>query len=198
MRPTVQDLSTFRLPQDFRGKSPLLVLLWWLVRDTVFLASPQPLYGFRNWLLRLFGAKIGRNVIVRPTTRVTYPWKLEIGDDSWIGDFVELYTLGDIKIGKSVCVSQNSYICTGSHDLRSPAFDIYAKTITIEDQAWVASDVFVGPGVTIGYGAVIGARSTIMDDAPPLSIMTGNPARVVGSRDPTERRPPEIADRPAR
>ena len=181
-RPTVQDLSAFSLPLEFRGRSGLYVLLWWLVRDTLFLMSPQPLYGWRRWLLRLFGARIGRNVLIRPTVRITYPWKLRIDDEAWIGDFVELYTLGDIHVGAHAVISQNSYICTGSHDFRKIGFDIYAKPIVVEPQAWVAADVFVGPGVTIGYGAVIGARSTLMKDAPPLKILTGNPAVVVGER----------------
>jgi putative colanic acid biosynthesis acetyltransferase WcaF len=113
---------------------------------------------------------------------VTYPWKLRIDDNAWIGDFVELYTLGDIHIGENAVVSQKSYLCTGSHDHRSPAFDIYARKIVVEPQAWVAADVFVGPGVTIGYGAVIASRSTLLADAPPLMVMAGTPARVVGPR----------------
>jgi putative colanic acid biosynthesis acetyltransferase WcaF len=181
----VQDLSQFRLPDHFRGRSALMVLLWWTVRDTLFLWSPQPLYGFRNWLLRLFGAKIGKNVIVRPTARVTYPWKLTIEDNAWVGDFVELYTLGEIYIGESACVSQNAYICTGSHDLRAVGFDIFAKPIRIEAEAWIASDVFVAPGVTVGRGAVVGARSTLLRDAPPYAILAGYPARIVGARDPS-------------
>jgi putative colanic acid biosynthesis acetyltransferase WcaF len=180
----VQDLARFRLPDQFRGRSGLVVMLWWLVRDTLFLCSPQPLYGFRNWLLRLFGARIGKNVLIRPSVRVTYPWKLTICDNAWVGDFVELYTLGEIYIGENACVSQNSYICTGSHDYRSVAFDIYARPIRIEPEAWVASDVFVGPGVTVGRGAVVGARSTLMRDAPAYAILSGSPARVVGSREP--------------
>lgn len=181
-RPDVQKLSTHRLPEGFRGRSAVYVILWWLVRDTLFLLSPQPLYGWRRWLLRAFGARIGRNVQVRPTVRVTYPWKLEIGDDAWVGDFVELYTLGDIIIGADAVVSQNSYLCTGGHDPRRTSFDIFAKPITIGPQSWIAADVFVGPGVSVGYGAVIAARSTLMKDAPALTILAGNPARVVGPR----------------
>ena len=183
-RPDVQKLATHRLPEGFRGRSGLYVVLWWLVRDTLFLMSPQPLYAWRRWLLRLFGARIGRNVLVRPTVRVTYPWKLEIGDDAWVGDFVELYTLGDIRIGADAVVSQNSYLCTGGHDPRKTSFDIFAHPIVVEPQAWVAADVFVGPGVTIGYGAVVAARSTVMKDAPALQISAGSPARVVGLRLP--------------
>ena len=178
----VQDLNSFRLPADFRGKPPVFVQTWWIVRDTLFLCSPQFMYGWRNWLLRLFGAEIGRGVLVRPTVRVTYPWKLKIGDHAWIGDFVELYNLADIQIGPHAVVSQKSYLCTGSHDYSKSSFDIYAKPIIIESQAWVAADVFVGPGVTVGCGAVVGARSTLLKDAPPMSVLVGSPAIFVRQR----------------
>jgi putative colanic acid biosynthesis acetyltransferase WcaF len=176
-------LDQFRLPPDFRGRSAFIVQLWWLVQSTLFAWSPQFMYGLRRFLLRLFGAKIGKNVLIRPSVRVTYPWKLSIGNYSWIGDDVELYTLGEILIESNVVVSQRSYLCTGSHDIASPAFEIYAKTILIKEQAWVASDVFIAPGVTIGRGAVVGARSTVLHDMPEGMICYGNPARPVKPRE---------------
>jgi putative colanic acid biosynthesis acetyltransferase WcaF len=181
---SVQDLSRFSLPADFRGRSAVVVQLWWLVQETLFRASPQFMYGWRRWLLRLFGARIGAGVLVRPTVRITYPWKLTIGARSWVGDFAELYTLGPIEIGRDAVVSQYAYLCTGSHDFRSPAFDIYQKPIRIEDQAWVAAGVFVHPGVTVGQGCVIAARSVLNADAlPPLGVYAGSPARRIGERD---------------
>jgi len=140
------------------------------------------MYGWRNALLRMFGAEIGVGVMLRPTVRITYPWKLKIGDYAWVGDFAELYNLGDIEIGANAVVSQNSYICTGSHDHMAPTFDIYAKPIVIGPEAWIAADVFVGPGVRVGRGAVIGARSTLLSDAPEMMIMAGSPAKVVRPR----------------
>ena len=178
----VQDLSRYRVPPGFRGRPAVVVQVWWLVQATLFACSPQVLYGWRNWLLRLFGARIGRGVIVRPSVRVTYPWKLTIGDRCQIGDGAELYTLAPITIGADVVVSQRAYLCTGSHDHRSPTFDIWAKPIVIEDQAWVAADVFVHPGVTVGFGAVVGARSTLLRDAEPCGLYVGNPARLEGRR----------------
>ncbi|RDV28130.1 colanic acid biosynthesis acetyltransferase WcaF [Alteromonas aestuariivivens] len=159
-----QDLSLFKVPGDFRGRSAFIVQLWWFVSATLFKFSPQFAYGWRRMLLRMFGAKIGKGVIVRPTARITYPWKLSIGDFSWVGDHVELYTLGEISIGRNSVVSQRSYLCTGSHDLKSLSFDIYQQPIVIEDEVWIATDVFVAPGVTIGTGTVIGARSSIFKD----------------------------------
>jgi putative colanic acid biosynthesis acetyltransferase WcaF len=178
----VQDLASFKLPADFRGRSGVVVQLWWLVQATLFRWSPQLLYGFRRWLLRLFGAKIGVGVIVRPTVEIPYPWKLSIGDHSWIGDHAVLYCFAEITIGRNAVVSQKSYLCAGTHDYRSPGFDIQAFPIVVEDEAWVAADVFVAPGVTIGRGAVVGSRSSVFSDLPAMMICVGSPARPVHAR----------------
>lgn len=177
-----QQLSLFKLPKNFRGKSVLVVQLWWFVQRVLFHASPQFLYGWRRFLLRCFGAKIGKGVIIRPSVRVTYPWKLSIGDHSWIGDNVDLYTLGEINIGKNVVVSQKSYLCTGSHDHTSEAFDIYQKPVIVEDGAWVATDVFIAPGVTIGSNVVIAARSSVFKSMPNNMICMGSPAVPIKQR----------------
>jgi putative colanic acid biosynthesis acetyltransferase WcaF len=177
-----QDLSKFLLPSGFRGASALKVQIWWLIQSTFFGLSPQFMYKWRNILLRLFGAKIGKNVIIRPTVRITYPWKLIIGDNAWVGDNADLYTLGEISIGNNAVVSQRAYLCTGSHDHTAEGFDIYAKPIVIEDGAWVATDVFIAPGITIGEGAVIGARSSVFKDMPAGMICIGNPAKPVKKR----------------
>jgi putative colanic acid biosynthesis acetyltransferase WcaF len=177
-----QDLERFRVPPGFRGRNGFVVLLWQLVQATLFGLSPQPLYGWRRALLRLFGAKIGRKVLLRPTARVTFPWKVEIGDCSWIGDHAELYSLDWISIGRHAVVSQRSYLCTASHDMDDLAFGYITAPITIGDQAWIASDVFVAPGVTVGRGAVVGTRSTVFDDIPSEFVAYGQPARAVRKR----------------
>jgi putative colanic acid biosynthesis acetyltransferase WcaF len=123
----VQDLNTFKLPENFRGRNAFIVQLWWLVQGTFFRMSPQFMYGFRRFLLRLFGAKIGKKVIIRPTVRITYPWKVSIGNYSMVGDDVVLYSLGDIEIGDNVVISQKSYLCTGSHDYLQIDFPIFRK-----------------------------------------------------------------------
>jgi len=177
-----QRMDEFRVPPGFRGRSAFYTQLWWIVQSTLFGMSPQACFGWRRWLLRLFGARIGKGVFLRPSVRVTYPWKLKVGDHCHIGDQVVLYTLGEIEIGDCVVISQRSYICTGSHDYTSPTFDLYAKKIVIESEAWVATDVFVAPGVLIGNGAVVGARSSVFSDVPPGLIYVGTPARFVGTR----------------
>lgn len=177
-----QDLERFRVPPGFRGRTGFVVLLWQLVQSTLFGLSPQPLYAWRRALLRLFGAKIGRKVLVRPTARVTYPWKVEIGDCSWIGDHAELYSLDRISIGRNAVISQRSYLCTASHDMDDLAFGYITAPIIIGDQAWIASDVFVAPGVTVGRGVVIGTRSTVFDNIPDEFVAYGQPARAIRKR----------------
>jgi putative colanic acid biosynthesis acetyltransferase WcaF len=178
----IQDLDKFILPKNFRGRNAFVVQLWWIVQGTFFRMSPQFLYGFRNFLLRLFGAKIGKKVIIRPTARITYPWKVSIGDYSWIGDDVVLYSLGEIEIGKNVVISQKSYICTASHDYLQSDFPIFAKKSTIEDECWLATDVFVSPGITIGEGSVIGSRSSVYKDIPSNKVCIGSPAKIIRER----------------
>jgi putative colanic acid biosynthesis acetyltransferase WcaF len=178
----LQNLDQFRMPPHFRGKPGIYVQLWWLVDALLFKTSPQVLYAWRRWLLRLFGAKIGKKVIIRPSVRITYPWKIIIGDFSWIGDHAELYSLGKIIIGDHVVVSQKSYLCTGSHHYNTEGFDIYEKPIIIEDKVWIATDVFIGPGVKVGTGAVIGARSTVLKNVEANGVYAGNPLQKIRNR----------------
>ena len=161
-----QDLSRFQLPPDFRGRPQWYVQLWWLVQASLFAWSPQILYGWRR-----FGAKIGKGAIIRPSARITYPWKVSIGDFAWVGDDVVLYSLGEIDIGANAVVSQHCYLCTGSHDYTRPTFDIYAKPILVGAEAW--------------RGAVVGARSSVFEDIPDLMLAKGTPAKPFKKRLPT-------------
>lgn len=172
----VQDLASFQLPLNFRGRPGWYVQLWWLVQSSLFGMSPQFMYGWRQWLLCVFGATIGKKVLIRPTVRITYPWKVCIGDNSWIGDDVVLYSLGEIKIGSNVVVSQRSYICAASHDYDSPSFDISAKPVYVEDEVWIATNVFLAPGVTVGKGSVVGACSSVFNNLPEMMLCIGCPA----------------------
>jgi putative colanic acid biosynthesis acetyltransferase WcaF len=176
----VQELSKFRMPSGFRGRSAAYVQIWWIVQATLFGLSPQFMYRWRNWLLRLFGATVGVGVLVRPSVRITYPWKVAIGDWSWVGDGAVIYSLERIVIGRNVSISQRCYLCAGSHDYTKPDFAYVldpAKTrIVVEDEAWLANDVFVGPGVTIGKGAVVGARSNVFKSLPAMMVCYGSPA----------------------
>ena len=169
------ELKKFRVGRGFRGKNIAYVQLWRIVNTLFFRSSPQFLYGWRRFILRLFGANIGKKVIIRPSVEITYPWKVVIGDYSWIGDNVVLYSLGKITIGSNTVVSQKSYLCTGSHDFNSVAFDIFEKPIVIGNSCWIATDVFVAPGVQIVDEVIVGARSSVFKSIVTKGIYKGNP-----------------------
>lgn len=175
--PAVVDLRTYDQSGFDRGRPGWMILLWWLVQAIAFPLSLHSAHGFRCWLLRLFGARIGAGVMVRPTARVTYPWKVEIGDYSWIGDDVVLYSLDRIVIGNHCVISQKVYLCTGSHDLTDRSFALQTQSIAIGNGAWVAADCFVAPGVTIGSNAVEGARSSVFTDLPAHQVCLGSPCK---------------------
>jgi putative colanic acid biosynthesis acetyltransferase WcaF len=183
-RITYQDLSKFKVPPGFRGRSAIWVQLWWLVQATVFAWSPQILYRFRVWLLRLFGARIGTNVLIRSSARVTYPWKLTIGDYVWIGDDSIIYNLAEVRIESNVAIAHRVYLCTGLHDISKVTFDIGAKPIVLEEEVWLPNDVYVGPGVRIGKGTVVAARSSVFGDLPGGIVAAGMPAQKIRDRVP--------------
>ena len=181
--PDFIDLARFKVDAGFRGRSALVVQLWWLVQDWLIRPSPQFLYGWRRWWWRRFGAALGQDVMIRATARVQFPWKVTIGDRSWIGDHAELYSLGPIRIGADSVISQHAYLCAGTHDHMALDFPLVAKPVIVEDQAWVAAGAFIAPGVTVGRGSIVAARSVVLADVPPAMIWGGNPAR------PLKRRP---------
>jgi len=153
-------------------------VLWGLLKP-LFRFSPRFFYGWRNAILRLLGAKIGRNVRIYPTAHVFYPWRLVVGDDVIIGWDVELYSLGTITIGNSVIISQRARLCAGSHDYVQAHLPLLRPPITVESGVWICADAFVGPGTTVGSGAVVAARAVAVKDVPPDSLVGGNPARVI-------------------
>lgn len=157
-------------------------VLWGLLAQPLFALSPRPMWGFRRSLLRLFGARVGRDVHVYPTVRIAIPWNLSIGDGSAVGDRAVIYALGPVFIGERVTVSQYAHLCAGTHDWRDPAMPLVKRPIVIADDVWICADVFVGPGVTIGASAVVGARAVAMRDVPANAIVAGNPAKQVGER----------------
>src|SRR5580693_9221408 len=136
------DLARFKAEPGARGRSAFVVQLWWIVQGLLIRPSPQFMYGWRRFLWRLFGAEVGEDVIIRPTARVTYPWKVKVGARSWISADVELYSLGPIEIGSDAVISQQTFLCTGTHDYTRLDFRPVVKSIRIEDQAWLAAGCF--------------------------------------------------------
>jgi len=165
-----------------RGRSSVFIFLWWVVQGTLFRFSLHNAYNWRAKLLRLFGSNIGEKTKIRASSKFHYPWKVSIGDYSWIGDNVQFYSLDEIHIGSNCVVSQESYLCTGSHNIKDPHFGLITKPIVIKDGAWVASDVFVYPGVVINEMAVVAARSTVINDIPANEVHAGSPAKYVKKR----------------
>ncbi|CAN5703466.1 hypothetical protein BH11ARM2_BH11ARM2_06820 [soil metagenome] len=133
-------------------------------------------------LLRLFGARLGSHVHIYPKVVVWAPWNLEVGDRVGVADGAELYNIAPITLEENVTVSQGAFLCTGSHDVEAPSFQLIARPITVKREAWVAAQAFVGPGVTVGEGAVVGARTVVTRDVEPWTVVAGNPARVIKSR----------------
>jgi putative colanic acid biosynthesis acetyltransferase WcaF len=162
--------------------------LWAFVQATFFRWSPRPLHGFRARLLRLFGADIPApgQVVVFPTARITFPWLLTLAPRAMVGPHVTLYNLARITLLRGANLSQNCHLCAGTHDFMRWDMPLVTAPIVIGENAWLAADVFVGPGVTIGELAVVGARSVVVRDLPAYKICVGQPCRPVKDR-PTPR-----------
>ncbi|WP_108815402.1 acetyltransferase [Loktanella sp. Alg231-35] len=171
------DVTANRAATSWSHREKLGRALWALAYP-LFGLSPRPLWGWRRWLLRRFGAQIGAEVHVYPSTRIAVPWHLQIGDHAAIGDRAILYALGRIEIGARATVSQNAHLCAGTHAWREPARPLIRAAIVIGEDAWICADAFVGPGVQIGAGAVLGARGVAMRDLAPGHIGAGNPMQV--------------------
>jgi len=154
----------------------------WMLGSVLFRMTPRPCFGLRRWMLRLFGASVGKNVHIYPTTNIYFPWNLRIGDWSSVGEWALIYNLGVVTIGERVTLSQRVHVCAGTHDYQDPAMPLIKPPVTIHDSAWVCADAFVGPGVTVHEGAVVGARCVLVKDAPAWGVMVGNPAKLVKPR----------------
>jgi len=183
MRHTEQSsVDTGRCPSPHSVGNRAARLAWSVVWAVLFRPSPRFCHWWRRLLLRLFGARLGRRVHVYPSCRIWAPWNLEVGDYGCLADNVDCYCVAAVSVGAHSTVSQYSYLCSATHDPADPTFRLVAAPITIADQAWVCADVFVGPGVSIGQGAVVGARASVFDDVPPWTIVGGTPARFIKHR----------------
>lgn len=144
--------------------------------------TPPPLHGWRRFLLRLFGAKVAPTASVYGSARIWYPPNLEIGKLACIAANVTVYSVAKVTLCEYATVSQGAHLCTAGHDIEDPYFPTVAKPITIGPRAWVAAEAFIGPGVTVGEGAVLGARGCAFRDLEPWTVYAGNPARLLRKR----------------
>jgi putative colanic acid biosynthesis acetyltransferase WcaF len=167
----------------YSRKEIILRLIWSLINLFFFRCSPRLLYGWRNFLLRLMGAKIGRGVKIFPSAIITFPWLLEIKDKAVISWGVRIYNLGKITIGEKTIISQYAHLCGGTHDIKKPGFVLLRTGLEIGDGVWIAADAFIGPDVHIGERAIVGARAVVVKDIEPGNIVAGNPAKKIGMRD---------------
>ena len=174
------DLS--HCPSAHSSANKIARVLWNIVCLLAYRTSPKICHGWRRFLLRLFGAQVGRGVHPHPSAKIWAPWNLEMGDHSCLAPHVDCYCVAPIKIGAHATISQYSYLCTASHDIEDPEMALLTGPITIGDGAWVTADVFIGPGVTVGEGAVVGARSSVFSDVAPWTVVAGNPARFLKPR----------------
>ncbi|MGC8495373.1 MAG: putative colanic acid biosynthesis acetyltransferase [Syntrophobacteraceae bacterium] len=168
-----------------RREYPLNVMrrrVLWEVCRPAFRYSPRPAFGWRNMLLSLFGAQIGKHVHIYNSATIYMPWNLTIGDWSAIGEWVLVYNLGHTVMGSKTTISHRAHVCAGTHDYEDPDLPLVRERIEIGDQAWICADAFVGPGIKIGEGAIVGARAVAVKDIEPWAIVVGNPARQIGTR----------------
>lgn len=142
--------------------------------------------AWRSFVLRIFGAKLSAHVNVYASAKIWAPWNLEMGENACLGPRVNCYNQGKINIGANTVVSQDSYLCASSHDISDSKHALILKPIVIEDQVWVAADAFIGPGVTIGQGAVVGARAAVFKNVEPWTVVGGNPAKFIKKRELTK------------
>lgn len=176
------DLSLYDNSWYHIGAGNFKNILWYFCNILFVKCSLQPLSVINVRLLRLFGAKIGKGVVIKPGVNIKYPWNLSIGDYSWIGENVWIDNLAKVKIGNNVCVSQGAMLLCGNHDYKRPTFDLMVKPIVIEDGAWVGAQSTVCPGVTMHLHSVLAVGSIASKDLMPYSIYRGNPAVKVAER----------------
>lgn len=175
------DIAANRRSKKY-SKNEVFRRIMWGVGRLFFRLSPRPCFGWRRFVLRCFGAKIGANVNTYPSTWIYFPWNLTVGDWSAMGEQVLIYNLGPVTIGEKVTVSHRAQLCAGTHDYTQPDLPLIKPPIIVHDQAWICADAFVGPGVTIGEGAIIGARCVVTKNVEPWTIMAGNPAKLIKKR----------------
>jgi putative colanic acid biosynthesis acetyltransferase WcaF len=176
------DLSLYDNSWYSPGRNRLVAALWFFVGLPLLWLQLQPLSSLRSFLLRLFGARIGKGVVIKPGVRVKYPWHLSVGANSWIGEDVWIDNLTLVTIGANVCISQGAYLCTGNHDWSDPVFGLEVKPITVEDGSWIGARALICPGVHVGQCAVAAAGSVVTRNIPAFEIHAGNPAGFVKTR----------------
>jgi putative colanic acid biosynthesis acetyltransferase WcaF len=166
----LRSLASFRGTGYDKGRPYIVQAAWFATQNLVFSKWWLP-QALRPILLRLFGAHVGQNVLIRHHVRVLWPWKLAVGDNCWIGEDAWMLNLEPVSIGHDACLSQGAFLCTGSHDMTSPSFEYDNGPITIGDGVWIGAQAMILRGVTIGRGSVIAARARVSSDVSSASLV---------------------------
>lgn len=169
-------------PSPHSNSNKLGRVIWTVAWCLLFRPSPRICFAWRRGLLRLFGAKIGRQARIAPTVRIWAPWNLEVGEEASLAYNVDCYSVDRITIGAHATVSQEAFLCSATHDVNDPHMGLVTAPISVEDQAWVCARAFIAPGVCVGLGSVVGACSVVTRDVAPWTVVAGNPARKIKSR----------------
>ncbi len=170
-------------PKTIGTKNKVGRVVWAVVWFFLFRPTPRTMHAWRVWILRRFGASVGERVKVYPTAKLWVPWNLTLNDDCCIGDHVRCYNVELVVLGEHTTVSQYSYLCTAGHDYNDVEHPLMVAPITIGDKAWVTADVFIAPGVEIGEGAVVQARSVVTRDVDAWMVVGGHPAKNIKRRE---------------
>jgi putative colanic acid biosynthesis acetyltransferase WcaF len=174
-----------------RGRPRWFEAIWYLVKCFLFLTPTPVPSAIKCSILRFFGARIGKGVVIKPRVNIHFPWKLTVGDFTWIGEEAFILNFEPVTIGAHCCISQRAFLCTGNHDYRKLTMPYRNKPITIEDGTWIGAQVFVAPGITVGNEAVITAGSVVITNPPPRTICGGNPCAPLKPRWPEHNVPVE-------
>lgn len=165
-----------------RGKPKLTEIIWYFIKIIFFLSAVPYPSKFKIMLLRLFGATIGTGLVIKPRVNIHFPWKLQIGDNVWIGEEAFFLNFEKLSIGSNVCVSQRAFLCGGNHDYTISSMPYRNGPITLEDGSWVGANTFIGPNVIIGTDTVVSAGSVVTQSLAENGIFRGNPAQFIKNR----------------
>ncbi|HOK98714.1 MAG: putative colanic acid biosynthesis acetyltransferase [Bacteroidales bacterium] len=176
------DLSRYDNSWYHPGRSAWLRALWYLTNEIFFRSGMFPFSSFKCWLLRRFGAEVGRGAVIKPHVNIKYPWKLRVGNYCWIGEGVWIDNLAEVTLGNHVCISQGAMLLTGNHNYRLPTFDLMVRPIVLEDGVWIGAQATVCPGVTAASHAVLTVGSVATQNLESYCIYSGNPAQKIKSR----------------
>ena len=166
----------------YQPGNKIKILILFFVNALILQNKYNPFSGLKIFVLKLFGAKIGKGVVIKPMVSVKYPWKLKVGDYSWIGEKVWIDNLEEVTIGENVCISQGAMLLCGNHNYKFPSFDLIVKPIVLEDGVWIGSQATVCPGVVCKSHAVLSVQSVAINELNPYTIYQGNPAKIVRER----------------